>query len=125
MTNSFLGRTLKFPFEIANGTFVLIQDAERIKQSLVEYISTAFGSRFMEGEVGSKVKRLLFEPNDEVLHSLLKTFLSEACKQERNVRVVQIDIRKEIEVVKATIRYQIIASNTIDTLVYEINLQEG
>jgi phage baseplate assembly protein W len=121
--NTFLGRTVAFPFQLANGRLVLVQDAERIKQSLIEYISEPFGTRFMEGHVGSKVKSLLFEQNAEVLHSLLKTFLLEACKQERNVQVTNISITGSVDKVQASISYRIVQSNTVDTLVYEINLQ--
>jgi len=118
-----LGRAPQFPFVLdTNGRFVLIQDEALIKQALIDRLASEYGRRFLLGEYGSKIKTLLFEKNAEVLQSLIQTFILEALRPEERVRIRSIAVESKGEIAYCDIRYTIVQSNSIDSLIYEVRV---
>ena len=78
MALDFLGRGLKFPFRFqrrsggAQVSSATSTEHEHIHESIIQILGTRPGERFMRPEFGSKLKDLVFEPNDEVLKGLIR-----------------------------------------------------
>ena len=90
-----------------------------VEQSIIELLNTPVGSKFFLPEYGSRVSELLFEPNDDVLDSLLDAFIFQAVgKWETRVKMVSTESVRLDEYVAVTITYRVMASNEINSFVY-------
>ena len=73
MALDFLGRGLKFPFRFqrrsggAQVSSATSTEHEHIHESIIQILGSRPGERFMRPEFGSRLKDLVFEPNDEPL----------------------------------------------------------
>jgi phage baseplate assembly protein W len=97
MALDFLGRGLKFPFRFhrrSGGTEVSVatsQEHAHIQESILQILGTRPGERFLRPEFGSKLKDLVFEPNDTVLRGLLRHYVIDAIKRwEKRVTVTNV-----------------------------------
>jgi len=115
----YLGRSLKYPLHIVAGFPVYAEGRDAIEDSIKTILSTPVGSRFFLRSYGSRLQELLFEPNDDVLFSLLESFVFEAIEMwERRVQCVRVDCERDADWVNCSIQYRILKSNEIQSFIY-------
>lgn len=91
----YIGQGIKFPLQLDNGSPVLATNEELLSQSIAEYLSTPVNTRFFLGEVGSRIREHLFEPNDEVLYDMLRFHIAECIRQwERRVEFLNVNFTR-------------------------------
>ena len=117
---AYLGQGLAMPLVLRQGAVDTISDIPLIEQSIITILNTPKGSRFFLPEFGSRLKELLFEPNDDVLQDLLRFFVFEALRDwEKRAEFVDIVFDKPSEdVLNCEIKYRILQSNEINSFIY-------
>lgn len=123
MNTNYFGRGIKHPTEIDEyGRVMLSSDKELIQQSIRTILSTPVGSHFFNREYGSHISRLLFEPNDRILVSLLDYFIYDAIdKWEKRVKFIDVSFEqppRQPELINCRPIYLIRKSNEIDSFIY-------
>lgn len=80
-----IGKGLSFPFDFSSTgrTHVAVtsQGIDKINQSIHMILSTRPGERLFLPEYGSRLPELVFEPDDEILHVLLRVHTAEALRR--------------------------------------------
>lgn len=115
----YLGKAEKYPFTNSNGSTILVDKLDVLKQSIFDIIETPIGTIFYNEQYGSYLKKLSFKQNDKVLVSLLIYFISEALfVYEKRISVIDIDCEISTSKIDCIIYYQILASNEINSFVY-------
>ena len=130
MALDFLGRGLKFPFRFhrrSGGTEVSVatsQEHAHIQESILQILGTRPGERFMRPDFGSKLKDLVFEPNDTVLRGLVRHYVIDAIKRwEKRVTISNVSFdesgtTKDRNLLLVRISYRVIGSQVEGNLVY-------
>lgn len=130
MALDFLGRGLKFPFRFhrrSGGTEVSVatsQEHAHIQESILQILGTRPGERFMRSDFGSKLKDLVFEPNDTVLRGLVRHYVIDAIKRwEKRVTISNVSFdesgaTKDRNLLLVRISYRVIGSQVEGNLVY-------
>jgi phage baseplate assembly protein W len=79
MSNDY-GRYLAFPFRIGDdGRTALVRGLEQhVKEEVTQLILTGLGERLFQPELGTNVRRLVFENIDEVTAGLTKSTIAQA-----------------------------------------------
>ena len=90
-----LGQGISHPFTFASSgkaNSVLAQEGvSKINQSIHMILSTRLGDRMMLPEYGSRLPELVFEPLDDVLHSLLQFHTVEAlARWEKRIEITGV-----------------------------------
>ena len=124
--SDFLGKGTKYPFQInvigATGTSLAVSEQfVHIQESMVQILGTSPGERVMLPGFGSRLKELLFEPNDNILISLGKVYVADAIRRwEKRVIVREVKIDQEFDAGLFNIRigYTIIKNQVDGNLVY-------
>lgn len=115
----YLGRGLKFPLQLTQGKADTAVDLDLINQSIRIILDTPIGTRLFLPDFGSRLKDLLFEPNDEVLFDLLSYFIIEALDNwEKRIKVLSVDCVAEGTKVHCTINYRSLNSNEVESYIY-------
>ena len=122
MTTNYIGTGLAFPLQITDtGGVALVSGKELIRQSIKIILGTTQGTRYFLGEFGSQIEKVLFQPNDEVLQSLLQTMIREALKTwEPRIAVTTITFEKSVggtphsNMLRCFVYYNILNSNITD-----------
>jgi phage baseplate assembly protein W len=126
----FLGKGLKFPFRFrqrsggAQVSSATSLEHEHIHESILQILGTRPGERFMRPEFGSRLKDLIFEPNDEVLKGLIRHYVIDAVKRwEKRVVITDVsfdDSSQNIDrhILPVRISYRVIQSQVEGNLVY-------
>jgi len=108
----YLGNTITYPLNLVNGKPTIANSQRSIEQAILAILNTDKGSRFFLPEYGSRLSELLFEPNDEVLTSLIRQFIFEAIQQwEQRVKFLGVSFDIAEDVVNCTISYRIVATS--------------
>ncbi len=123
MNRSYLGQGIKFPLSVDNyGKISLQSDLQLVRQSIVRILNTPVGSCFMNRDFGSHIYDLQFEPNDDILKSLLDYFITDAVeKWEGRVELLDVSIyddAKKPEQVNCSVTYKLKQSEEIDSFIY-------
>ncbi len=130
MNHDFLGKGLKFPVQIQQRTGSLQVSSgsssghDHIHEAIIQILSTRPGERFMRPEFGSKLKDLVFEPNDQVLKGLIRHYIVAALKRwEKRVIITDISfgdsaLNTDRHLLPVKISYRIIRSQVEGNLVY-------
>jgi hypothetical protein len=98
MNDDFLGKGIKFPFQfnVIGGTETSVAVSEKydhINESIQQILGTSPGERAMLPEFGSRLRELLFEPNNAVLKALARVYVIDAIKRwEKRVIVKEVYI---------------------------------
>lgn len=92
-----IGQGIDFPFRFVAGAKVgsieTSNAGERIKDSIHLILSTRPGERIMNPEFGSRLPLLVFEPNDQILHNLLRHYTGEAlARWEKRIVVLSVNL---------------------------------
>lgn len=121
----FIGNGLIFPIVLNNGRANVDTGFALIRASINNILSFTIGRKYMLGEFGSRLEELMEEPNDEVLHNLINTFIVDAIKTwEKRISTVSTTIESLTpESVNINITYQIKNSQTVDNFIYPFYLQ--
>jgi len=69
------------------------ENLELVKQSIIQILLTHLGSRVMRRDFGSRLRELVFDPNDELLDTELIALTKEAIERwEKRVRITNAQI---------------------------------
>jgi hypothetical protein len=130
MSTDFLGKGLRFPFAFqrrsggAQVSTVTSMDHAHIHESILQILGTRPGERFMSPEFGSRLKDLVFEPNDSVLKGLIRHYVIDAIERwEKRVYVTDVAFDDSPEIVDANIipvriSYRVIVTQVTGNLVW-------
>lgn len=122
MNRSFLGTALRVPLQLKDGAAVTISDRAVVEQGITTLLNISKGTMFFLPEYGSRLKELLFEPNDLVLQDLIRRFVFEAMRDwEKRAEFVDIDfefISEQPELLHCDIKYRLLQSNEINSFIY-------
>ena len=119
VNNAYLGQGLKYPLQLEGGSIALNNGIPLVEQSIITILNTPKGSRFFLPEFGSRLKELIFEPNDDVLEDLLRVFIYEAIRDwEKRARFVSVSFTREVDVTYCEIRYSVLPSNEVNSFIY-------
>ncbi len=133
MSDDFLGKGIKFPFQfnVIGGTEVSVAVSEKydhINESIQQILATSPGERVMLPEFGSRLRELLFEPNDAVLKTLARVYVIDAIKRwEKRVIVKEVYIDDSPQnldqgLLNIHINYTVIKGQVQGNLVYPFYL---
>lgn len=115
----YLGVAPKFPIKVLNGQPVLSKGSEAVQEAIATILNTPIGSKFFLPEYGSRLHELMFEPNDEVLESLMYMFIKEAIDfWEKRVKFVDASFSINNDKVEVVLFYRVLNSNEIESFVY-------
>lgn len=90
--DAWIGKGLVFPIQLENGKAVISSGFSMIEHSLNNILSWVMGTRFMLGEFGSLLNRLVQSPNDQVLWGLARTYIIGAInKWEKRVTLLEVN----------------------------------
>jgi hypothetical protein len=77
-----LGRGISYPFTFSSTgraeALEVQQGVRKVNQAIHMLLATRLGERILLPEYGSKLPELVFEPNDEILHTELQFWVTEA-----------------------------------------------
>ncbi len=136
MSTDFLGKGLRFPFTFqkrsggAQVSTVTSMDHAHIHESILQILGTRPGERFMNPEFGSRLKDLVFEPNDSVLKGLIRHYVIDAIERwEKRVYVTDVTFDDSPETVDANtipvrISYRVIDTQVSGNLVWPFCREE-
>jgi phage baseplate assembly protein W len=124
MSMGFLGKGLRFPFAFqkrsggAQVSTVTSLDHAHIHESILQILGTRPGERLMNPEFGSRLKDLVFEPNDFVFKGLIRRYVIDAIERwETRVYVTDVTFDDSPETVDANTIPVRISYRVIDTQV--------
>ena len=106
------------------GYFTPMQDTDLLKSSVQMILGTRIGDRVMNPEFGSRLKDLVFEPNDSVLKGLIRHYVIDAIERwEKRVYVTDVAFDDSPETVDANtipvrISYRVIDTQVAGNLVW-------
>ncbi len=136
MSTDFLGKGLRFPFAFqkrsggAQVSTVTSMDHAHIHESILQILGTRPGERFMNPEFGSRLKDLVFEPNDSVSKGLIRHYVIDAIERwEKRVYVTDVTFDDSPETVDANtipvrISYRVIDTQVAGNLVWPFCREE-
>lgn len=117
-----LFRGVSFPFR--KGTTSLPESAtdDRIvKDSLIQLLMTGTGERPMRPTVGTNIRRFVFEPNDDLLSSLIRTEVTSAIARfEPRVTLTGVDVLRHDSTVVVTLSYVVNATQNSDSVAVRV-----
>ncbi|WP_054741102.1 GPW/gp25 family protein [Cellulosilyticum ruminicola] len=129
MTDSFLGKGMKFPPQIdpLTGLFKTVSEEEAIKDAIYIILKTNKGERKMQPEFGCDLLSYIYEVNDSTIVNLLKLEIVNALNLwEPRIKEIDIEIHTEELVagkVIIEISYTLRHTSRRDNLVFPYYLQ--
>ena len=105
-------------------------DHAHIHESILQILGTRPGERFMNPEFGSRLKDLVFEPNDSVLKGLIRHYVIDAIERwEKRVYVTDVTFDDSPETVDPNaipvrISYRVIDTQVSGNLVWPFCREE-
>lgn len=118
ITTSKVGTALKFPPELQNGKAVIVDNADTLRQSIIDLL-TQDEPTFFIGERRSIVGDLLFEPNDNVLKAGLERRIKNTLKiWESRVSDISLQFEIQEDKINILIEYRIVGTTKTDSFVY-------
>ncbi len=95
-----------------NGYFTSRKLRDLLHSSVFTILTTSIGSRMMRRTFGSKVPSLVFEPNDDILSSLVREYTVEAIGLwEPRIEITGIDTTIDEHTFTISLRYFVHATN--------------
>ena len=111
---------ITFPIEIDNGTHKLVDKIELVRNSLRIIIAWPKGSMYFNDWFGSDSHKIIEEPNDSLLESMLRVYLIDAIQRcEPRVELRSLEVIRQNDLISL----QINAFYTIKEINYDDNLQ--
>jgi phage baseplate assembly protein W len=119
MAKDYIGVAIAKPLLINNGAVSTVAGSTVIEQSIADILNTPVGSKFYLREYGSRIRELVFEPNDFVLRDLLTEYIREAIDNwEPRCTFYDIDFEQEDDVMNCFISVVEVQTNSILSFVY-------
>ena len=130
MSLDFLGKGLRFPFSFtrrsggAQVSATTSAEHAHIHEAILQILGTRPGERFMRPEFGSRLKDLVFEPNNTILKGLVRHYVLEAIERwEKRVVLTRVTFDETPETIDQNlllvrIHYRVIATQVEGNLVY-------
>lgn len=118
---SYLGQAIKYPLQLTNGTIQLQSGSALVAQSIKTILSTPVGSVFSNREFGSRIKELVFEPNDTLLVNLLTHVIADAvAKWESRVQFITASFSFDYDngLINCMVVYRLLSSNEINAVLF-------
>lgn len=117
---AYLGQTIKNPVSIVGGRPAFVSGLDLLEQSILNILLTPVGTRPFLREFGSRIDRLVFEPNNEVLENLLWTLVKEALDNwEGRIKFLALKCTfAGADRVDCAITYNVLSSNEVRTFVF-------
>lgn len=111
-------RGIMFPFQKGSVSFPAgVEDAELIRQSIIQILLTEKGERVMRPDFGSGVLSRVFDNNDALTASLMQAEISSAIgRWEPRVIVQGVSIVQDDANLTVTVNYVIIATRQQDSV---------
>jgi hypothetical protein len=111
-------RGISFPFKKGSTGFPEPGTDDRlIKDSLTQLLLTGTGERVMRPTVGTNIRRFVFEPNDELLSSLIRAEVSSAIARfEPRVTLLAVDMFRQDANLVVTLSYVVNATQSVSTV---------
>lgn len=131
MANKFLGRGWAFPptFDSSTKGVNMLEAEADIKNSLEVLLATRLGERVMRPRLGTSLNRMVFEPIDTSLATLLQSELEIAVNYyEPRIELDKVDVsvKNRLEgLVEIKLEYTVRSTNTRTNLVFPFYLEEG
>lgn len=123
--DGWIGRGLVFPIVLVDGKAVISSGFDMVRHSLDNILAFSVGDRFMLGEFGSLLYKLVQRPNDKVLWALARTYIIDAIgKWEKRVKLLEVnfilvsDTQLDIQ-----LRYQLTNSQLEQSYIYPFYTQ--
>ena len=119
-TSKYIGNGIIFPLELSNGKAIVRTDKELIRASIITILLWPYNQRFFLAEFGSKVDRVIGEPNDEILKNLVYGFIIDSItKWERRIEILEVIMtRAGIAKLNVSISYRIKYNRVEDTFTF-------
>jgi phage baseplate assembly protein W len=117
---NFIGSGLTFPIELNNGRGVIKTGFDLIRSSIRAIVMWPEGQRFYLAEFGSKLERLIEEPNDDVLKQIIYTFIVDPINQwEKRISLTQAEIVSvDDRSINISLTYRILNSQSEDSFIF-------
>ena len=119
---------MRFPFRIGPGGAKTSNRAEHVREQIEQILFTTPGERVFRPEFGAGVRRLIFEPNNDVLSSLLlnrlQSALEPALQGEVDPATLEIHVERspgDGAQLNVSISYALAALGQRDTVVAQLN----
>jgi phage baseplate assembly protein W len=94
-----------------------LKNEQAIKQSLRSIVLTSYGERFFQPNIGSDIKKFLFEPNDVVLAENVKFATENAIRfHEPRVNILGVEVNSFAEEDRLSV-------NIVFSIINSINVQ--
>jgi phage baseplate assembly protein W len=94
-----------------------LKNEQAIKQSLRSIVLTSYGERFFQPNIGSDIKKFLFEPNDVVLAENVKFAIENAIRfHEPRVNILGVEVNSFAEEDRLSV-------NIVFSIINSINVQ--
>ncbi|MFN3324546.1 MAG: GPW/gp25 family protein [Bryobacteraceae bacterium] len=117
------GRHLAFPFRIgADGrTATPASVDDHVRGEILQLLLTSQGERPFLPSFGGGLRRLVFEPNDQVTLALTKSVVTQALQRwlAGRVEVVQLDVRADESTLTVDLRYRVVATGSEKQMRFE------
>ncbi|MFC1707095.1 GPW/gp25 family protein [Planctomycetota bacterium] len=133
----FLGKGWRFPFAITKrkggtGTSASASESDgiaHVKESIRQILGTPIGSRVMRRDFGSRLRQIVFAPNDSTIDTLVEHYVREAIERwEKRVvlgSVTVVHSERHLGRVEIGIQFRIVRTNASGNLVFPFYLQGG
>lgn len=119
MAKDYIGVAIAKPLLLANGAVQTTEGDNVIEQAILDILNTPVGTRPFLREYGSRIRELVFEPNDFVLRDLLTEYIREAIDAwEARATFEDIDFEQEDDVLNCFITVVEVQTNSPLNFVY-------
>lgn len=117
---SYIGKGLAYPIDIdTEGRASVSVGVDRIEQSLRKIIYTPKGTRYRNKAYGSRIKQVIYDPNDAIASQMSKRFAFEAISEnEPRVEFIDCSVQQTDSTINLGIKVRILESNEIRTFVF-------
>lgn len=117
---NFIGSGLTFPIELTNGRGVIKTGFDLIRSSIKVIVGWPEGRRFFLAEFGSRLERLVEEPNDDILKQIIYTFIVDPINfWEKRIALIDATIADVDDTrIEIHLRYRILNSQTEDSFIF-------
>lgn len=107
-----------YPFQAGNFSIPSpVTDAELVKQSLQQILTTTRGERVMRPNFGCNLQRYVFENNNELLAQLFRSEISAAISTwEPRAALDSVSFERSDSMLTVTVLYTVVTTQTQDTI---------
>jgi phage baseplate assembly protein W len=114
---------MAFPFRIgADGrTATPLTIEDHVRGELIQLLLTSPGERAFLPAFGGGLRRLLFEPNDQVMAGLAKATVTHAIQRwlSERIELQQLNVTAENSTLTVDVRYKVIATGAEKSMRFE------